>query len=210
MSNRRRWNSERVRRWNDEGLPRAGSRNARISTVMSPATRHRCGCLTSDAPTLPRPSAKSASGYERQKLPMLAVRSPQSVPRPLPHNVQPAYPDIAERDSSRLSSAHGSTGFRAEESARSLAGYRSHLLYSFFGGPMEQGCIHHDWTRACNRAGVPRYRIHDLRHSVASNLIAGGMGLLEVVHLPGHQNARRVTQVYGHLLRRTTTNRPQR
>jgi integrase len=64
---------------------------------------------------------------------------------------------------------------------------------------MEQGRVHDFWTRACERACIPCYRIHDLRHSVASNLIAGGMGLLEVAHLLGHQNAAMVTQVYGHL-----------
>jgi integrase len=41
-------------------------------------------------------------------------------------------------------------------------------------------------------------RENDLRHSVASSLIAGGMGLLEVAHLLGHCKATIVTTVYGH------------
>jgi integrase len=68
-----------------------------------------------------------------------------------------------------------------------------------FGTPLDQGRIHHHWTAAVRKAGLPRYRIHDLRHSVASNLIAAGMGLLEVALLLGHRNATMVTQVYGHV-----------
>jgi integrase len=68
-----------------------------------------------------------------------------------------------------------------------------------FGTPLDQGRIHYNWTGATKAAGLPRYRIHDLRHSFASNLIAGGMSLLEVAHLLGHTNATMVTQVYGHV-----------
>jgi len=68
-----------------------------------------------------------------------------------------------------------------------------------YGGMLDQSRIHENWTPACEKAGIPRYRIHDLRHSVASNLIAGGMGLLEVAHFLGHRNAAMVTTVYGHV-----------
>jgi integrase len=68
-----------------------------------------------------------------------------------------------------------------------------------YGGMLDQSRIHENWTPACAKAGIPRYRIHDLRHSVASNLIAGGMGLLEVAHFLGHSNAAMVTTVYGHV-----------
>ncbi len=67
------------------------------------------------------------------------------------------------------------------------------------GTPLDQGRIHYNWTGATKAAGLPRYRIHDIRHSVASNLIAGGMNLLDVAHLLGHTNATMVMQVYGHV-----------
>jgi integrase len=68
-----------------------------------------------------------------------------------------------------------------------------------FGTPLDQGRIHYNWTNATTVSGLPRYRIHDLRHSFASNLIAGGMGLLEVAHLLGHTDATMVMRVYGHV-----------
>lgn len=49
------------------------------------------------------------------------------------------------------------------------------------------------------RAGIPRYRIHDLRHTVATHLIMAGMDSLEVARILGHSNASLVWQVYGHL-----------
>jgi len=68
-----------------------------------------------------------------------------------------------------------------------------------FGTPLDQGRIHYNWTNATEAAQLPRYRIHDLRHSFASNLIAAGMGLLEVALLLGHTDASMVTRVYGHV-----------
>jgi integrase len=73
------------------------------------------------------------------------------------------------------------------------------VFCTIYGGPLDQTRIHEHWRPACTKAGLPRYRIHDLRHSVASNLIAGGMGLLEVAPMLGHRNTTMVTQVYGHV-----------
>lgn len=73
------------------------------------------------------------------------------------------------------------------------------VFCTHFGTPLDQGRIHYNWTGATSAAGLPRYRIHDLRHSFASNLIAGGMGLLEVAHLLGHTNGTMVSEVYGHV-----------
>lgn len=67
------------------------------------------------------------------------------------------------------------------------------------GTPLDQSRAHEHWTPACEKAGIPRYRVHDLRHSVASNLVAGGMGLLEVAHFLGHTSADMVSRVYGHV-----------
>jgi integrase len=64
---------------------------------------------------------------------------------------------------------------------------------------LDQSRIHEHWTPAREAAGIPRYRIHDLRHSVASSLIAAGMGLLEVAHLLGYSNGAMVVSVYGHI-----------
>jgi integrase len=73
------------------------------------------------------------------------------------------------------------------------------VFCTVYGGPLDQSRIHEHWTPACEKAGIPRYRVHDLRHSVASSLIGGGMGLLEVAHMLGHSNATMVTTIYGHV-----------
>jgi integrase len=73
------------------------------------------------------------------------------------------------------------------------------IFTTAYGTGVEQGRIHQHWTPACAKAGIPRYRPQDLRHSVASSLIAGGMGLLEVAHMLGHADASMVVKVYGHI-----------
>ena len=52
---------------------------------------------------------------------------------------------------------------------------------------------------ACKRAGVPRVRIHDCRHTVASLLVSNGASLAVVGAILGHSNPA-VTSRYAHLL----------
>ncbi|MFA6109436.1 MAG: integrase [Candidatus Latescibacterota bacterium] len=51
---------------------------------------------------------------------------------------------------------------------------------------------------ALARAGLPRIRIHDLRHSFASNLVATGASLVHVKELLGHRDIS-TTMIYAHL-----------
>jgi len=67
------------------------------------------------------------------------------------------------------------------------------------GTPLDQSRIHRHWTKAVEKVGMPRYRIHDLRHTVATHLIMAGMDSLEVARILGHSNASLVWDVYGHL-----------
>jgi len=73
------------------------------------------------------------------------------------------------------------------------------VFCTIYGGRLDQTRIHGHWTPACAKAAIPRYRVHDLLHSVASSLIGAGMGLLEIAHMLGHRNATMVTTVYGHI-----------
>lgn len=68
-----------------------------------------------------------------------------------------------------------------------------------FGTPLDQGRIHYHWKNSVQKAGIPRYRIHDLRHSVATHLLLGGMSALEVAEILGHSSASLVLEVYGHV-----------
>lgn len=59
-------------------------------------------------------------------------------------------------------------------------------------------CIDHSWQNARKKAGLPDFRLHDLRHSTASALINAGRSLYEVQKLLGHTNIV-MTQRYAHL-----------
>jgi integrase len=69
---------------------------------------------------------------------------------------------------------------------------------SELGTPLEQGRVHRRWARACTLGGIPRYRLHDLRHTVASHLMANGMNPIEVAQVLGHTGAGLVLDTYGH------------
>lgn len=69
------------------------------------------------------------------------------------------------------------------------------------GGPITSGPFHHHiWQPACDAAGLsPRPRVHDLRHSHASALIAAGVPLPVVQRRMGHESIQTTVDVYGHL-----------
>jgi integrase len=73
------------------------------------------------------------------------------------------------------------------------------VFASRIGTPLEMGRVHKHWNSAVGKAGIPRCRIHDLRHTVASHLMRGGMNVLEVARFLGHSNASLVLEVYGHV-----------
>jgi integrase len=54
------------------------------------------------------------------------------------------------------------------------------------------------WNRLRKKAGLPKLRLHDLRHSFASILVNNGASLYQVSQLLGHADTR-VTQRYAHL-----------
>lgn len=58
--------------------------------------------------------------------------------------------------------------------------------------------IHVSWDTARKRAGLPDVRMHDLRHSFASNLVNSGVSLFVVSKALGHTNTL-MTQRYSHL-----------
>lgn len=58
--------------------------------------------------------------------------------------------------------------------------------------------VHHHWDKARKKAGLPDVRMHDLRHSFASNLVNSGRSILEVSTLLGHSSVI-MSQRYAHL-----------
>ena len=58
--------------------------------------------------------------------------------------------------------------------------------------------LNESWKTATRRAGLKGFRIHDLRHSFASNLVNAGHSLLVVSRALGHANIQQTSR-YSHL-----------
>lgn len=66
------------------------------------------------------------------------------------------------------------------------------------GVVLDNNRVKHPFWRGIEKAGVRRIRIHDLRHSFASQLVMAGESLFKVQRLLGHSEAT-MTQRYAHL-----------
>jgi integrase len=74
---------------------------------------------------------------------------------------------------------------------------RQHLFISEKTGE-RLGNVHKVWDRLRNKAGLPKLRLHDLRHQFASFLVNNGRTLYEVQKILGH-SSHSVTERYAHL-----------
>lgn len=59
--------------------------------------------------------------------------------------------------------------------------------------------LHHEMDRGSKAAGVKRIRIHDLRHSCASLLLANGVPLKHIQEWLGHSDFTTTANIYAHL-----------
>ena len=64
--------------------------------------------------------------------------------------------------------------------------------------PISKGYMHHEMDRGSELAGVPRIRVHDLRHSHVSLLIEMGFTLVDIANRMGHENID-ITMHYAHM-----------
>jgi integrase len=73
----------------------------------------------------------------------------------------------------------------------------AHLLVTGRGKHLDRGTARFAWDRA-NLAVFdgPRWRLHDLRHHFASELLAQGVDVVTVAALLGHSNAQTVIETY--------------
>lgn len=62
--------------------------------------------------------------------------------------------------------------------------------------------IYCSWNTARQEAGLPEVRMHDLRHSMASNMVNSGRSIYEVSNVLGHTQLK-TTQRYSHLSQET-------
>ncbi len=61
--------------------------------------------------------------------------------------------------------------------------------------------------RACQRAGIPQFRIHDLRHTRVTHLLLAGVPVAYVSEQAGHASPSYTMRVYGHVAASTSEQR---
>lgn len=69
--------------------------------------------------------------------------------------------------------------------------------------PLAENTITRVKDRAIKKAGVKRIRLHDFRHSHASNLIANGVSIVAVSKRLGHSDINMTLSIYTHLLQKS-------
>jgi integrase len=81
-------------------------------------------------------------------------------------------------------------------------GYRDHDLVfaSASGEPWNPDSIGQAFGRAVERIDVPRIRLHDLRHTHATHLLAAGVNARIVSERLGHSTVAFTLGVYGHVM----------
>ena len=68
------------------------------------------------------------------------------------------------------------------------------------GRPLDGTAVHHRWVSLSKRLGLPRITFHDLRHTAASHMLAGGIDLKLVSEQLGHSTIRLTADTYAHVL----------
>lgn len=77
-----------------------------------------------------------------------------------------------------------------------------HVFTTITGMVLRYGNFHRDvWLSIAQDAELPGLRIHDLRHTHASHLIAAGVPLPVISRRLGHQSIQVTVDTYGHLTR---------
>ena len=65
--------------------------------------------------------------------------------------------------------------------------------------PFTKHYLHHEIKRGCEKSGVKRKRLHDIRHSHCALLYELGIPPLEIAERLGHERVETTMQVYAHL-----------
>jgi integrase len=91
---------------------------------------------------------------------------------------------------------------RQHRAAMLMAGYISKPVFcNTAGGYLDKVCLLRRFFKPLlGRAGLPQVRFHDLRHSVASQLLSEGHNLKAVSRRLGHASAAFTLTVYAHVL----------
>jgi hypothetical protein len=71
------------------------------------------------------------------------------------------------------------------------------------GTPLDERNVLRRFQKILALIGLPKMRLHDLRHSAVAILIAQGVHIKAISELLGHSSVAFTLQVYGHLLEET-------
>lgn len=78
------------------------------------------------------------------------------------------------------------------------------------GGPLPPSSLYDAFRGVAEEAGLQGFRLHDLRHSAASMLLAEGVPLKRVQAILGHARGSTTLNVYGHLIPTDTDDSAER
>lgn len=92
----------------------------------------------------------------------------------------------------------------AKPAVETLKAWRSARLPTGAVFPIPSATVHKYWRIACDAAGLPDVRFHDLRHSAASYLAMSGASLMDIAAILGHKTLAMVKR-YSHLSEQHTT-----
>jgi integrase len=76
----------------------------------------------------------------------------------------------------------------------------AYVFTSAVGTPLEPRNVNRAFDGLLKRAELRRIRLHDLRHSFGSLLLASGASPREVMELLGHSNIAMTMDVYAHVI----------
>lgn len=98
--------------------------------------------------------------------------------------------------------------------ARLGAGSNWHDLGLVFatriGTPIEKSNLYRDYKKILKEAGLPSIRVHDLRHSAATLLLAQGVHPRALMEQLGHSKIGTTMDIYAHVCRQCLTTLPRR
>ena len=79
--------------------------------------------------------------------------------------------------------------------------HESDLVFtSGSGKPLSRHNVTRDFQALLKRAGLPRQRFHDLRHTAASLLLARDVGMRTVMEMLGHSQISLTANTYAHVM----------
>lgn len=90
-----------------------------------------------------------------------------------------------------------------KDKEKNIPGFSNDWLIFGRSNPLVLSSIDRNKESAIRKAGIKRIRIHDLRHSHASHLIASGVNIVAVSKRLGHSSVNITLSVYTHLVNNT-------